>query len=158
MNDRFYFWRSYWDALSKLPDDATRGVFVSAMCRCAFEGVEPDFGGDLMLDFAWSMVSSQIRESVEIGRRSSANGKEGGRGHRKGRPKKGTESTPLSTPLGTAKSTPESTPERDAESVRYSNVPYTDGAYADATAPPSVSNPMADGLARLRANPPSPPK
>ena len=145
MEDRFYYWRSYYDALAILPEDVTRGAFIRAMCEYAFDGREPDFGGDLTLEFAWRFVRDQIGECVEIGRRASERGRRGGRGNKRPKGKK-------SSALGTALSTDESTD----ESVRYSNVPTTDGAYVDTAAPPSGD--MVDRFDSFMANMPKPPE
>lgn len=99
-SDRFYFWRGYYEALEKLRSDERRGAFVMAMCAYAFDGIEPDFSSDPMLDFAWSLITDQLSQSVEIGRRASRNGKKGGR-PKGSRNKK-------SSALSTAKSTAES--------------------------------------------------
>ena len=99
-SDRFYFWRGYYEALKKLPGNERRGAFVMAMCSYAFDGIEPDFSSDPMLDFAWSLITDQLSQSVEIGRRASRNGRKGGRP--KGSKKK------KSSALSTAKSTAES--------------------------------------------------
>lgn len=115
MEDRFFFWRNYWDALSKLDTDEDRGRFVRAMCEYAFDGTDPDFGDNRTLDVAWTMIRSQVRESVMLGRRASDSGKTGGRGNRK----RGAKRVPLSTPS--------STPERVPESVRYGNTSLTGG-------------------------------
>lgn len=143
--DRFFFWRSYWEAIAKLETDEERGMFVRAMCEYAFEDVEPDFGDNAMLDFAWTMISRQVRESVRMGRRASESGKTGGRGHRKGAGKRDEKRHPLSDR------------ERVPESVRYSNVPDEDVAYGEPTAP-SSSNTVADALEHaMRYGFPEPP-
>ena len=108
--DRFYFWSNYYDALKLLSSDEERGRFVMAMCSYAFEGIEPRFDDSLVLRVAWAMVADHIRESVEIGRRSSANGKRGGR------PKKDSKRGALSTPESTEESTPESAMHGNASS------------------------------------------
>ena len=113
--DRFYFWENYWHALKRLPTNEDRGRFLQAMCEYAFEGREPDFGGDLIFEFAWEMVSTPLRESVEIGRRQLENGSKGGR-------PKGRKTTPKTT----------------AKTVRYGSVP-SDGAHS-----PKVGAPVAD--------------
>lgn len=77
--DRFYFWRSYHEALMDLPSDDERGRFVRAMGEWAFEGVEPEFERGTPLSFAWLLVRDQLAESVRIGRENSENGRRGGR-------------------------------------------------------------------------------
>lgn len=136
--DRFYFWRGYWDALQRLPP-TMRGDFVSAMCQYAFDGIEPAFESE-MLEFAWQFVKDQISESVRIGQEQSARGKRGGR------PKTTAKSTAKTTALSGGKSTvksgaksgvksgAETTAESGAESVRYSNVPSASRTSAGADA------------------------
>ena len=82
-SERFYFWRGYYDAIMKLPDAASRDAFVMAICRYAFDGEEPDFGGNPMLDFAWSIVADQVHESVAIGREMSERGRRSGESRRR---------------------------------------------------------------------------
>lgn len=77
--DRFYFWRSYHEALMDLSSDDERGRFVRAMGEWAFEGVEPKFERGTPLSFAWLLVRDQLAESVRIGRENSENGRRGGR-------------------------------------------------------------------------------
>ena len=125
--DRFYFWRGYYDALSLLPTDAQRGRFVLAICAYAFDGEEADLSDDPVLPFAWALVRDQVRESVEIGRKQSERGQMGGR-PKGGRTKHGgakttAESTAKTTALSGAESGAETTAESGAESVRYGSVP-----------------------------------
>ena len=77
--DRFYFWRSYHEALMDLPSDDDRGRFVRAMGEWAFEDKEPQFERGTPLSFAWLLVRDQLAESVRIGRENSENGRRGGR-------------------------------------------------------------------------------
>ena len=123
-SERFYFWRGYWDAIRKLPDAETRDRFVTAICAYAFDGIEPDFTDEPMLDFAWSLVADQVRESVQIGVKQSAYGKRGGRPSKRGK------STAKTPPLRGAKTTPKSTPKspplRGAERVAES-IPESEG-------------------------------
>ena len=117
--DRFYFWRGYYDALATLQTDEQRGRFVMAICQYAFCGEVPDLSDDPILRFAWMVVRDQVAESVEIGRKQSERGSKGGR------PKKTTAKT-------TAKSGVKST----AESVRYGNVP---SGYAPSLTAPALA-------------------
>ena len=142
-SERFYFWRGYWDAIRKLPDAETRDRFVTAICAYAFDSVEPDFTGEPMLDFAWSLVADQVRESVQIGVKQSEYGRRGGRPSKRGKSgaKTTAKSTPKSPPLSGAKSTPLSTPERGVESTPESegkgtvvNCSGSASPYAGATA------------------------
>ena len=126
-SERFYFWRGYWDAIRKLPDAETRDRFVTAICAYAFDGTEPDFTGEPMLDFAWSLVADQVRESVQIGVKQSAYGKRGGRPSKRGK------STPKSTPLSTAKRGAESIAESEGKGTVV-NCSGSASPYAGATA------------------------
>ena len=150
-SERFYFWRGYWDAIRKLPDAETRDRFVTAICAYAFDSVEPDFTGEPMLDFAWSLVADQVRESVQIGVKQSERGKRGGRPSKRGKStaKSTAKTTALSgakttafntaksTALSTAESGVESTAESGAESEGKGTVVNCSGSaspYASATA------------------------
>ena len=96
--DRFYFWRSYHEALMDLPSDDDRGRFVRAMGEWAFEDKEPQFERGTPLSFAWLLVRDQLAESVRIGRENSENGRRGGR------PKSGAKSCGKTTAKSGAKS------------------------------------------------------
>ena len=150
--DRFYFWRGYYDALKKLPTDEHRGEFTLALCAYAFDGIEPDFSDDLLLDFAWSLVADSARESVMLGRMQSERGSKGGRPTKvkKTTAKSGAKTTAKTTALSGAKSGAESGAETTAESVRYGNVlspseterEYASHASADAGVRASKSAPQ----------------
>ena len=84
--DRFYFWRGYWNAMQRLSVER-RGHMITALSEWAFDGKEPDFGGDEVLCFAWEILSEQVAESVDIGRRMSDRGKRGGEASGKSRKK-----------------------------------------------------------------------
>ena len=139
--ERFYFWRGYYEALATLPTDAQRGRFVMAICQYAFEGEAPDLSDDPMLRFAWMVVRDQVAESVEMGRRQSE------RGSRGGRPKSGAKTTAKSTAkttaLSGAKSGAESTAESGAKSVRYGRVPSVGAASLDAQPPAALEDSRA---------------
>lgn len=108
--DRFLFWRSYYDALELL-DDADAGRLVKAMCAFAFDEDETDLSDSPALRLAWTMISGEIRESVESGRYASESGKRGGR------PRK-TKTPPLRDP----KRDPERVPESVSKYVSTSSV------------------------------------
>lgn len=80
-NDRFLFWRSYYNALVLL-DDKDAGRLVKAMCAFAFEKVEADLSDSLALNLAWTMINAELRESVESGRRYAENGRRSGEARR----------------------------------------------------------------------------
>lgn len=108
--DRFLFWRSYYDALELL-DNADAGRLVKAMCAFAFDERETDLSDSPALRLAWTMISGEIRESVESGRYSSESGKRGGR------PRK-----PKTPPLRDPKRDPERVPESVSKYVSTSGV------------------------------------
>ena len=147
--DRFYFWRGYYDALATLPTDAQRGRFVMAMCQYAFSGELPDLSDDPVLAFAWVVVRDQVAESVEIGRKQAERGSRGGRprGTRKSGAEATAETTDKSGALSTDKTTALSGAKSGALSVRYGNVP-SDGAASLDAQPPAATE---------RAEEPQPP-
>lgn len=108
--DRFYFWRGYYDAMRLLPE-ADAGRLAMAICQYAFDGTEPDLSDSLALRLAWTMVADQVRESVEIGRKQAQGGRNSGRSRRA---KKKNEVT--------SEDTSEVTSEVSSN-VRYGNVP-----------------------------------
>lgn len=127
-SERFYFWRGYYDAMEYL-NDGEVGRLFRAICAYAFDGDEPDFGDERVLQVAWTMVADTARESVEMGKRASEYGKQGGR------PAKDTKSPPKRGAKRHPKAPPERHPERVAKSVEYGNVlsPSKDGERVDAT-------------------------
>lgn len=129
--DRFFFWRGYWDALKCLPT-AKRGELVTAMCEYAFDDIEPTFD-DEMLTLAWCLVRDQISESVRIGREAAKCGKRGGR-PKKNNTKRMPFRDPLTHPKRDPKRDPETLPERVPESVRYGKVPSASRTSAGADA------------------------
>lgn len=110
--DRFYFWRGYYDAMEYLSDEET-GMLFRAICAYAFDGEEPDFTDNRLMQVAWTMVADSVAESVDMGRRSSEAGKRGGGRPRKGVTKKGVKKG-VKNPL-------KNTPENPPENVRYGN-------------------------------------
>jgi hypothetical protein len=136
-SERFYFWRGYYDAMNYL-NDGEVGRLFRAICAYAFDGEEPDFGDERVLQVAWTMVADTARESVEMGKRASEYGKQGGR------PTSTTKTTPKRPPKRGAKRPPKRDPERVAESVEYGRVlsPSNDGERVGACAP------APDGAAR----------
>lgn len=124
--DRFLFWRSYYDALELL-DDADAGRLVKAMCAFAFDERETDLSDSPALRLAWTMISGEIRESVENGRNSSENGKRGGR------PRK-TKTPPLREP----KRVPESVSKYVSTSSDYAPSLDAQALVADSEPPASV--------------------
>ena len=151
-SERFYFWRGYYDAMDYLTDDEVGRLF-RAICAYAFDGTEPDFGGERVLQVAWTMVADTARESVEMGKRASEYGKKGGRPNsdEKSPPKRGAKRGALSTP----KRHPKSPPERVAESVEYGNVlsPSNDGERVGASRPAPDGAALAPSIGVLPPKP-----
>ena len=138
-SERFYFWRGYYDALKKMPTDEQRGEFVMAVCAYAFEGVEPDFDGDVLLDICWSLVADGTRESVRKGVEQSQRGQMGGR------PPKDTKTTAKSGVKSGAKTTAESEEKRKEKKRSELSPSTTEREFATLT---GASAPAADAAAR----------
>ena len=145
--DRFYFWRGYYDAMDYLTDDEVGRLF-RAICAYAFDGEEPDFTDNRLMQVAWTMVADTARESVEMGKRASEYGKQGGR------PSKDVKSPPKRVAKRPPKRHPERPPERVAESVEYGNVlsqptverEYASHATADAGVRASSTSPQIGAI------------
>lgn len=92
----FKFWRSYYEALKVMPDDASRGRFVMALTAYVFDDVEPTFSTD-MERFGFSLIADQCMESKRLYELSSSSGKRGGRPRKQKEerdPKRGAFKTP----------------------------------------------------------------
>lgn len=138
--DRFLFWRSYYDALMLL-DDKDAGRLVKSMCAYAFDEKESDLSDSPALRIAWTMVSGEIRESVENGRSASESGKRGGR------PRK-TETPPKRDP----KRDPERVPKSVSRYVSTSGCAPSQEAQALAAEPQATpERTMDDETARQAA-------
>lgn len=157
-SERFYFWHGYYDAMGFL-SDAEVGKLFRAICAYAFDGEKPDFGDERVLQVAWSMVADTARESVEMGKRSSEYGKQGGRPPKSTKTplKRGAKRGAKSTPKRGPESPPESTIESPPESVEYSRVlsPSFDGERVDACA---LAADAARAASQLPPFPDIPPK
>lgn len=158
-SERFYFWRGYYDAMEYLTDDEVGRLF-RAICAYAFDGEEPDFESERVLQVAWTMVADTARESVEMGKRASDYGRQGGRPSKdtksppKRVPKRDPKRVPLTHPKRDPERDPESPPERVPESVEYGNVlspsaterEYASHATADAGVRASSASPQIGAL------------
>ncbi len=155
-SERFYFWRGYYDAMTYLNDDEVGRLF-RAICAYAFDGDEPDFGDERLLQVAWTMVADTARESVELGKRASEYGRQGGRPSTDG-VKRDPKSPPKRGAKRDPKSPPESPPERGPESVEYGNVlsPSIDGERVRADAPAADAARVAQSLPPNLRVPPNP--
>jgi hypothetical protein len=138
-SERFYFWRGYYDALKKMPTDEQRGKFVMAVCAYAFDDVEPDFDGDVLLDICWSLVADGTRESVRKGVEQSQRGQMGGR------PPKGAKTTAKSGVKSGAKTTAESEEKRKEKKGSELSPSTTEREFATLT---GACAPAPDGAAR----------
>ena len=126
--ERFYFWRGFYDALATLPTDEQRGRFVMAICAYAFDDEEVRISDDPVLAFAWMVVRDQVRESVEIGRGKSEAGRRSGEARRKRR----TESNEHRSEHCSEQCSEQCS--EHASNVRYSNVPSDCAPSLDARA------------------------
>ena len=129
-SERFYFWRGYYDAMEYLTDDEVGRLF-RAICAYAFDGEEPDFEKERLLQVAWTMVADTTRESVEMGKRASEGGRKSGETRRDKAQTKG-------VPKGVRKSPQKGVP-KGASNVGYGNVPQPsvgDGVAVAADAAP----------------------
>ena len=131
-SDRFYFWRGYYDALKLLPDPHSREMLVMGMCQWAFDGVEPSFSDNPLMQLAWALVRDQVAESVEIGRDASRRGSMGGR------PPKGKKTSAKSRAKTSAKTSALSSAESSAETSAESEGKGTDRKGSDCYASTSV--------------------
>lgn len=154
-SERFYFWRGYYDAMEYLTDDEVGRLF-RAICAYAFDGEEPDFESERVLQVAWTMVADTARESVEMGKRASDYGRQGGRPSKdtKTPPKRGPKRVAKTPPKSPPERGPESPPERVPESVEYGNVlsqptverEYASHATADAGVRASSTSPQIGAI------------
>lgn len=91
------YYRTFHDTM-KVLDLETRGVLITALGDYVFEGKDPDFNGNKILEVLWITYKFLMDASMENFKKSSENGKKGGR------PKKAeTVETPIvETPKGIA--------------------------------------------------------
>ena len=129
MTDRFFFWRSWYDALALMGTEDAHAL-VMALCAYAFDGEVLDLEDRPNVKAVWTSIKDQARDSVLNGRESSANGARGGRPRKseKGSLKGGQKGTPKAK--GTERKGKESVP-----------VPGTDGASLGSLS----SDPLAPG-------------
>ena len=85
--DSFKFWDAYYKALKLLDTNEQRGEFVMGLCEYVFDGAEPTFS-DPKIEFGFSLIADQARQSKELSAASREYGKRGGR-PRKDTSKKG---------------------------------------------------------------------
>ena len=132
-SERFYFWRGYYDAMDYLTDDEVGRLF-RAICAYAFDGEEPNFESERVLQVAWTMVADTTRESVEMGKRASEGGRKSGETRRDRTAKtkgvrKGVRKSPAKwVPKGVSNVGYGSTPSASAEGGGGASLPAPDGA------------------------------
>lgn len=79
MESKINFYQSFYETAMKLRDIEQRDAFVMGILAYAFEGKEPDFSDDLVLDIAFTNVKPNIDANAERAKRSRTNGANGGR-------------------------------------------------------------------------------
>ena len=75
--DAFLFYETFWDQL-KMLDIETRGIWITAMCKWAFDQEDAEFSNP-MLAFAWQMMRGQLENSVKKHASAVERGSKGGR-------------------------------------------------------------------------------
>ena len=74
MANRFMFFRSYYEAISKLPENE-RLAFYNGLCEYAFNDVYPEYPAGSMSDLAYTSILPNVDASIQ----RAKNGKKGGR-------------------------------------------------------------------------------
>ena len=73
----FVFHKSYWDAISNLPDEVSKCKVIEAMCNYVFSNIEPELSG--IEKSIWSLMRPTLDSSTKRYKSSVENGKKGGR-------------------------------------------------------------------------------
>lgn len=145
--DRFYFWRGYYDAMEYLSDEEA-GMLFRAICAYAFDGEEPDFTDNRLMQVAWTMVADNVAESVDMGRRSSKGGVKSGETRRVNATKKPARKRRHKGGSEGGSEAPSEGGSEVSSNVRYGNVlspSTTEREFATLT---GASAPAADAAAR----------
>lgn len=119
---RFSFWESYYSALKKIKSDADKGRFVCGICQRVFDGTEPDFSDDPVLDALYTIISDQVEESVTLFERASEGGRKSAQ---KRRSKRGAQKVEGGSEGGSEGGCEGGSQGGSERIVRYSKVPYT---------------------------------
>lgn len=141
---KFAFFRSFRDALKDF-DDASRLMFYEVLMSYAFDGVEPDFDGDIALTMAWTLAKPNVDSSI----RGQLTGAKGGRGKAKGKTQAET------TPGTQGSTTPETTPETSSGTVENPIVDNSEGGFEGGLKPPVSTDMDMDVDGDRRANAPN---
>lgn len=75
--DSFVFYRSFYDIFNKLPSDAEKVEFITAICKYGLDETEVEMS--LMCDIAFASVKPNIDAARKRYAASVENGKKGGR-------------------------------------------------------------------------------
>lgn len=75
----FVFYRSFYDVINLIPDDAIRGKAYGALCDYAFQGIEPPEDTDTLV----KMVFVQAKPQIDANNRRRENGRIGGNASKK---------------------------------------------------------------------------
>lgn len=78
MEGKITFFASFYETLKKLPE-AQREPFMMGLLGYAFEGIEPDFADDLLLDIAFTNARPNLDASARKAKVARENGEAGGR-------------------------------------------------------------------------------
>ena len=70
----FVFYRSFYDVVTLIPDEAMRCRAYTAICEYAFHGVEPAEDEDVLV----KMVFTQAKPQIDANNKRRENGKQGG--------------------------------------------------------------------------------
>lgn len=134
--------------MKKLPDDASRGRFISGMCGRVFDGKAPDFSDDPLVDILYTSVADQVEESIAMYEKAAEGGKKSGQKRREKKNEGGSEPPSEGGSEGGSE-----------RKVRYSKVPYSGAAATALPQPrPTLTDEQMAELARLgesQTNPPS---
>ena len=73
----FVFHKSYWDAISNLPDEVSKCKVIDSICNYVFSNIEPELTG--IESSIWILIKPTLDSSTKRYKSSVENGKKGGR-------------------------------------------------------------------------------
>jgi hypothetical protein len=73
----FVFHKSYWDAISNLPDEVSKCKVIESICNYVFSNIEPELTG--IENSIWILIKPTLDSSTKRYKASVENGKKGGR-------------------------------------------------------------------------------